>query len=375
MVSECNGVRVQECKRSSTEKNARGRDNLSGGGEPRRAERVVAVCDTATMSLDQGNSGGAIAAPVTQARSARRLGAYLALIGGILCIAWSAIFVRWTDMPGPASAFYRMLIPAAVLLPTWFFDRQAPRVSPQTLGIIAAGGLFFALDLALYNTAILRTSAANATLLGNNTPVFVGLFTWLAFRRRPALAFWLGLVLALAGALVIVWADMSRLVRFGGGDLMALGASACFGVYLMATERVRATTGTLVFLRLAVFSSTLFLLAMNLAMGVSLAIPPGRSWAALLGLGLVSQLGGYLALTYALGHLPATVTSVTLLSQGPLTAVMAALLLGERLTGALLVGGALVLLGVGLANRDRAPAEEANATLCEAGEQEEMETV
>jgi len=37
--------------------------------------------------------------------------AYLALIGGILCIAWSAIFVRWTDIPGPASAFYRLLIP------------------------------------------------------------------------------------------------------------------------------------------------------------------------------------------------------------------------------------------------------------------------
>jgi drug/metabolite transporter (DMT)-like permease len=68
------------------------------------------------------------------------------------------------------------------------------------------------------------------------------------------------------------------------------------------------------------------------------------------------------------------VTSVTLLSQGPLTAVIAALLLGERLTGALILGGALVLLGVGLANRDRAPAEEANATLCEAGEHDKAET-
>jgi hypothetical protein len=37
---------------------------------------------------------------------ARALPAYLALIAGILCIAWSAIFVRWTDIPGPASAFY-----------------------------------------------------------------------------------------------------------------------------------------------------------------------------------------------------------------------------------------------------------------------------
>jgi len=268
-----------------------------------------------------------------------------------------------------------MLIPAIVLLPTWLLDRRAPRVSLRTLTVIAAGGLFFALDLALYNTSILRTSAANATLLGNQTPIFVGLLTWLAFRRRLTLAFWLGLVLAIAGSLVIVWADISRHVQFGSGDLMALGAAACFGVYLMATERVRPTTSTLVFLRLAMISSAVFLFGMNLAMGISLAIPPGRSFAALLGMGLVSQLGGYLALTYALGHLPATVTSVSLLLQGPLTAVLAAWLLGEPLTGSLALGGALVLLGVGLTNRDRAPAEEANATLCEASEPETVETV
>jgi drug/metabolite transporter (DMT)-like permease len=130
----------------------------------------------------------------------------------------------------------------------------------------------------------------------------------------------------------------------------------------------------LAFLRLAILTSTLFLLAINWVMGISLAIPPGRSLLALLGLGLVSQLGGYLALTYALGHLPATVTSITLLAQGPLTAALAAWLLGEPLTSSLLLGGALVLLGVGLANRDRAPAEEANATLCEVAEPEVAET-
>jgi len=86
----------------------------------------------------------------------KHLPAYLALLGGVVCIAWSAIFVRWTDIPGPASAFYRMLIPAIVLLPTFFFDRRRPSIDLRTLGIIAFGGLFFAFDLAFYNTAICR---------------------------------------------------------------------------------------------------------------------------------------------------------------------------------------------------------------------------
>lgn len=291
---------------------------------------------------------------------ARVLPAYLALVAGIVCIAWSAIFVRWTDIPGPASAFYRMLVPALVLLPTHFLDRERKSVGSRTLWIIALGGLFFALDLALYNTSILKTSAANATLLGNNTPIVVGLLSWLVFRRRPAAAFWLGLMLAVSGTFVIVWADLGKHVRFGVGDLMSLGAAACFAVYLMVTERVRTTTGTLTFLRLAMVASTLALLAINLLLDVSLRLPHGRTLWAVLGLGLISQLGGYLALTYALGHLPATITSITLLTQGPLTAVLAALLLGEPLSAAQIVGGTLVLSGVGLAHRQRHPEDEAN---------------
>lgn len=310
---------------------------------------------------------------MSTAHSGRSL-AYFALVGGILCIGWSAIFVRWTDIPGPASAFYRLLIPALVLAPTWLWDRKKPGVDLRTLAIICGGGIFFSLDIAFYNTSILQTSAANATLLGNNTPIFVGLISWLIFRRRPNAAFWLGLALAVTGSLVIVWGDLVRHAHLGWGDAMALAASACFAVYLLATEQVRGHTGTLVFLRLAIVSSAAFLLALNLVMRVPMGIPSEKSFGALLGLGLVSQLGGYLALTYAMGHLPATITSVSLLSQGPLTAVLAAVFLGEPLTRPFVIGGALVLLGIGLANRLKRPIEEANAALCEGAEDVSGET-
>ena len=71
-----------------------------------------------------------------------------------------------------------------------------------------------------------------------------------------------------------------------------------------------------------------------------------RTWLALLGLGLISQLGAYLGLAYALGHLPATITSVGLLAQVPLTALLAVPLLAEPLTRHCLAGGALVLAGI-----------------------------
>ena len=282
---------------------------------------------------------------------------YAGLVTGIMCIAWSAIFVRWTSISGPASAFYRLLIPAIVLLPTFLLPGSRKKLSMRNYGIIAIGGLCFALDLAFYNTSILKTSAANATLLGNNTPVVVGILTWLVFRRTPNISFWIGLVLALAGSFVIVSADFVKHVKFGMGDFMALAAAACFAVYLMVTEELRAHTTTLQFLRLAVFSSTIFMFLIALALRIPLEIPDRQTFLALLGLGLISQLGGYLALTYAMGHLPATVTSLSLLSQGPLTAVLAALFLAEPPTIYQIAGGSLVLFGVGLANRFTPPYE------------------
>jgi drug/metabolite transporter (DMT)-like permease len=303
-----------------------------------------------------------------------RTKAYFALTAGILCIAWSAIFVRWTSISGPASAFYRLLIPAIVLLPTWLLPGQRTKLNARGYAIIALGALFFALDLAFYNTSILQTNAANATLLGNNTPIVVGLLSWLVFKKRPSWSFWVGLALAVAGAVVILASDFGRHTRFGLGDAMALAAAACFAVYLMATEQIREHTNTVEFLRLAILFSTIFMFFFVVALRVPLTIPDRRSFLALLGLGLVSQLGGYLALTYALGHLPATVTSVSLLSQGPLTAILAALLLGEPLTGPQILGGALVLVGVGIANRLGRPVEEANTIFCDPAASDELET-
>ena len=153
------------------------------------------------------------------------------MVAGILCIAWSAIFVRWTSVPGTASAFYRLLIPAIVLLPTWLLPAKSAKLSARSYAIIAIGGFFFALDLAFYNTSILRTNAANATLLGNNTPIVVGLLSWLLWKKRPSLSFWIGLALAVCGALVIVSSDLERHAQFGSGDVMALAAAAFFAVY------------------------------------------------------------------------------------------------------------------------------------------------
>jgi len=212
---------------------------------------------------------------------------------------------------------------------------DAPRTRPETqlrsYAIIAIGGFFFALDLAFYNTSILQTNAANATLLGNNTPIAVGLLTWLVFSSAPNASFWIGLALAVAGSLVIMGADLARHAKFGLGTRWRLLLRRASLSIFSQPNRFARTQVRWNFCASQFFPAP-FSVCVHADLRVPLGIPDRRTFLALLGLGLVSQLGGYLALTYALGHLPATVTSVSLLSQGPLTAVLAALLLGEPLS-------------------------------------------
>ncbi|MEO7040654.1 MAG: DMT family transporter [Gemmatimonadaceae bacterium] len=277
--------------------------------------------------------------------------AYFVLASAVICIAWSALFVRWAAVSGPASAFYRVLVATVVLVPTWLLRgrRNVVRLGPAMLGVLA--GVFFAFDLALFNTAVLDTSAANATLLGNNAPIVVGLGSWLIFRKPPRAVFWAGLGLALVGSGFIIGHDAFNHANFGAGDAMAVGASVFFAAYMLTVERVRPHMDTLTLTTLAVTASCVTLLLVCLIVRVPLVGYPTHAWISLIGLGLVSQVGGYLAVTYALGHLPATVTSVGMLGQAPLTALLAIPLLGEPLIASQIIGGALVITGIYVVNR------------------------
>jgi drug/metabolite transporter (DMT)-like permease len=134
---------------------------------------------------------------------------------------------------------------------------------------------------------------------------------------------------------------------------MAITASGFFAAYLLTIGRVRSEIDTLTLTTLAVAASSVVLYILCLLLRVPLSGYSTHAWLSLIGLGVVSQVGGYLAITYALGHLPATVTSVGLLGQAPLTALLAIPLLGEPLSASQIIGGALVLTGIYVVNRRR----------------------
>jgi drug/metabolite transporter (DMT)-like permease len=284
---------------------------------------------------------------------------YVALILGVVALGFSALFVKWAAAPGPVMGFYRIGLAAVFMLPIFLYKARANRWALERRDLLfpLIGGLFTALDHAVWNTAVNYTTAANATLLGNTAPLWVALAAWLLFRERLVRLFWVGLALTLIGATIVLGSDFLTHPTLGLGDALALLAGIFYAGYFLVTQQGRKRWDTISYVWMVNLISSLFLLVMIFTLRMPITGYPPQTYLAFLGAALVSQVGGYLSVGYALGHLPASVVSPTMIGQPVVTALLAIPLLGELLSPAQWLGGLSVLLGIYLVHRSRQPAQ------------------
>jgi drug/metabolite transporter (DMT)-like permease len=277
---------------------------------------------------------------------------YIALATGILALSFSAMFVRWANAPGPVTGLYRVFLSSLLLTPFFIRDYRVERnINRTNILFPVLAGLFTAGDLALWNTSVEFTTAANATLLGNTAPLWVALGARWLFREQLSGSFWLGLGLALTGATLILGTDFILHPRLGLGDLMAIGTGMFYGGYFLSTQRSRKHFNPLKHLWLMGISASIGLLLINLVLGNPIAGYSSRSWLVFFMTAIVSQIIGYFSLTYALGHLPAAVVSPTMIGQPIMTAILAIPLLMEIPTPLQITGGAIALAGIYIVNQ------------------------
>jgi drug/metabolite transporter (DMT)-like permease len=274
-------------------------------------------------------------------------------LAGAVAIAFAPIFVRLSEVEPSATAFWRMAF-ALPLLWVWreLERRSTPHAaspSPPDIWRLVAAGAFFAADLALWHWSIRFTTVANATLLANFAPIFVALGAYLIFGERFTRKFLFALALAIAGAFLLMGASVRMSAQHLIGDLLGIGTAVFYASYILAVGQLRARLSTATVMTWSSAVTTAALLPIALLSGESLVAPSLRGWLVLVGLAVISQAAGQSLIAYALAHLPAAFSSLTLLLQPVLAAVFAWVLLGERLTAMQFAGGAAVLVAISLA--------------------------
>lgn len=277
---------------------------------------------------------------------------YLALIVGICALSMTGIFVRWAQAPGTVTAAYRMAISTIALTPFFihFETKKDPKKNAGWILPVVMAGLFIAGDHGFLNTAIGLTRIANTTLLNNMAPLWVALFAWLVWKEKLTGRFWLGLFTAVAGAVVILGSDLVKHPQLGLGDGLAFVSSLFYAAYFLNTQVSREKISTLRYIWGANLMSAVLLFAFNLINGIPVTGYPLRTYLVFLAIGLLSQTVGYFSITYALGHLPASIVAPTMIAQLVLTSLLAIPLTGESLSLPQICGGLAVLAGIFLVN-------------------------
>jgi drug/metabolite transporter (DMT)-like permease len=163
--------------------------------------------------------------------------------------------------------------------------------------------------------------------------------------------FIIGMATALAGACVLMGRSFTLSPINLLGDALGLVTAAFYAGYIVSVGRLRAKFSTATIMAWSGLVTCLTLFPVALGSGEDLVPMTLSGWAVLIGLALLSHAGGQSLIAYALAHLSAAFSSVSLLLQPAVAAVLAWVILGEALGSCQGLGALMILVGIYFAHR------------------------
>jgi drug/metabolite transporter (DMT)-like permease len=286
--------------------------------------------------------------------------AYLTLTIGVVIIGFTAIFIKWAGAPGTITAFYRMAIAStAMALPFYFhLKKSGLKLSGKGILFAVAGGLCFGTDISLWSTGVMIGEATTPTLMANLTPIWVGLGAWIFFHEKQRVLFWIGILIALAGVVLVLGQNFMHSINLGIGALLGLIASVFYAAFLIFTQKSRQSLNTLAYFWIFTISGAVLLLLINIVLHQPLLGYSSQAIWNFLAIGLIGHVGGWLCINYSQGHLPASLVAPSVLGQPVVTACLSYLFFQDRFTILHLIGGLGVIGGILVVHRSHHTEEE-----------------
>jgi drug/metabolite transporter (DMT)-like permease len=218
--------------------------------------------------------------------------------------------------------------------------------------LIALGLLGVALNQLFFTLGIGRTSVAHAAVIIALSPVIVLFIASRVGLERLTLGRVAGMLLALAGVLLLQLGPVKNAATLHGDLLIFLGALS-FSIFTVMGKRVSGSFSSITLNTFAYVGGGLTLLPLVLWQGGSMQFAgvSVAAWASVIYMALFPSVLCFLIYYYALTHIPASRVSAFSYAQPLIATALAVPLLGERPGAGLVAGGALVLTGVIMAER------------------------
>jgi len=269
----------------------------------------------------------------------------LALGGSI--ISFSPVFVVIADVGPTITAFYRMAIGGVVLMVVAWVQ-GARRVPPlEHVASAAIIGTVLALDIAVWHRSIQYVGPGLATILGNLQVFFFAAFGVLFLGERMTRRLVFAVPMALLG-LFLVFGFERQLASadYRLGVFFGIVTAISYAAYLIVLRRTRAKfSADTPAATVALFTVTaaIVLGLAGLAEGASFAVPNATTLWAVIALGLLPQVLGWLLISGAIAHVETSRAGLLLLLQPTLAFVWDVVFFGRE-TGPIAYAGVLLAL-------------------------------
>ena len=228
------------------------------------------------------------------------------------------------------------------------------RLDRSEIWLFTRLGIFgVALNQMLFTVGLSHTTVGHSALIIGTGPITVLLLAHLMGLESVTVKKVLGM--ALSFCVVAVLASEYGMHGSGGGtlrgDLITMVGSLAFAIYEVTSKKVAHRYDTLAMNTLMFLFGAVFILplAVRQALRLNWGAVGWQGWAAMLYMASFASVIAYLIFYWALRHLVASRLSAFTYLQPIIATLLSILLLGEKLTNHLLVGGGLVLVGVYLA--------------------------
>lgn len=232
----------------------------------------------------------------------------------VAAVSTSAPLIREAEAPALAIAFWRNALAVAVLGPVcmvWRRHEIARTGRGPTRGALLAGVLLSA-HFATWVPSLSFTTIASSVALVATQPVWAALLARARGDHVPGQV-WVGIGVAVAGAVTLTGVDMALSARALVGDLLALAGGILAAAYVTVGSDVRQTVSTTLYTTICYGAAAVALGVACLAGGVALSGYDGRTWVCLLALTAGPQLLGHSVVNRVLRTTSATVVSVAIL--------------------------------------------------------------
>jgi drug/metabolite transporter (DMT)-like permease len=272
----------------------------------------------------------------------------------VACVLWSSTFlfikVGLAEIPPFTFASLRLLIAASVLAPLSARVGSWRSMTWSDVAVVSAAGIILlGINYALLFWGAQFIPSGLTAIIQAGTPLLALMFAWTFGLERPTLRKVLAFALGIIGAIVIFGSEASVSGTSAAvGCLAVFGSSACVA-FAYVWLKGRASGSSPLMITTIQSASAAFPLAV-LALAVEGRPLPGQwstaAWAALLYLALGASVLAFWLNYWLLARMDASAMLMMGVAEVPIAVALAAITLGERLTGSTIAGALCVLTAV-----------------------------